>query len=112
MMSVPLAVGSCAGYRTWVTAGGRIVTSAANHQADIEQAQVFHSLLAQQRVELCDRLDKQAIKLARYEDSHDTAGARRKRRRIKEIGADIRDIDRMMHALRSRLGAQHDTQPN
>lgn len=100
------------GYLTWVTNGGRIVTRAADREADIQQAQAFHSLLAEQRVELCDRLDEQEIKLARYEDSHDTAGARRKRRRLKQIGADIRDIDRMMHALRSRLGAHHEQQSN
>jgi hypothetical protein len=46
------------------------------------------------------------------QQSRDTAGARRKRMRIKQIGADIRDIDRMMHALRSRLGAQHDHPSN
>jgi hypothetical protein len=93
-----------------VTNGGRIVTWAADREADIQQAQVFHSLLAERRAELCDRLDEQAIKLTRYEQSDDSAGARRKHRRIKQIGADIRDIDRMMHALRSRLGAQHEQQ--
>jgi hypothetical protein len=96
-----------------VTDGGRIVTLLAEREADILQAQVFHSLLAEQRVELCDRLDEQAIKLVRDEQNHDSDGAGRKRRRIKQIGADIRDIDRMMHALRSRLlGARHEQQPN
>jgi hypothetical protein len=52
-------------------------------------------------------------KLVRYEQNHDSDGARRKRRRIKQIGADIRDIDRMMHALGSRLlGARHEQQSN
>jgi hypothetical protein len=61
----------------------------------------------------CDRLDEQAIKLVCDEQNHDSDGARRKRRRIKQIGADIRDIDRMMHALRSRLlGARHEQQSN
>jgi hypothetical protein len=83
----------------------------AEREADIQQAQVFHSLLAEQRVELCDRLDEQAIKLVRYEQNRDWNGARRKRRRIKQIGADIRDIDRMMRALRSRLlGARREQQ--
>jgi hypothetical protein len=86
-----------------VTNGGQIVTWQANNQADIEQAEVFQSLLAAQRAELCDRLDEQAIKLARHERRRVSAGVRRKHRRIKEIGADIRDIDRMMHALSSRL---------
>ena len=77
--------------------------------ADTEQAQVFHSLLAERRAELCDRLDEQAIRLARYEHSRDSAGARRKRGRIKEIGAVIRDIDRMMHGLRVQLlGVEHE----
>ena len=72
-------------------------------QADTEQAQVFHTLLAERRAELCDRLDQQAVKLARYEHRRDSDGARRKRLRIKEIGAEIRDIDRMMQGLMGRL---------
>ena len=96
-----------------MTNWGRIVTLAVDREADIQQAKVFHSLLAEQRVELCDRLDEQAIKLVRYEQIHDSDGARRKRRRIKQIGADICDIDRMMHALRCRLlGARHEQQSN
>jgi hypothetical protein len=42
-------------------------------------------------------------KLARYERSSDSAGARRKRRRIKEIGGEVGDVDRMMHGLSVRL---------
>jgi hypothetical protein len=92
-----------------VTKGGQIVTWRAGRRADIEQAEVFHSLLAAHRAELCNRLDEQAIKLARYERNQDSVGARRKHRRIKEIGADIRDIDRMMHALSRRLlGSQQE----
>jgi hypothetical protein len=71
--------------------------------ADVEQAEIFLALLAQRREELCDLLDAQAIKLGRAERSHDTAGVRRKRLCIKEIGAEIRDIDRMMRGLRGRL---------
>ena len=59
--------------------------------------------VAERRAALCDRLDQQAVKLARYERSRDTGGARRKRGRIKEIGAEIRDIDRMLHTLKVRL---------
>jgi hypothetical protein len=69
---------------------------------DVAQARVFHALLSQRRAALCDRLDRQAVTLARYEHSRDSAGVRRKRLRIKEIGAEIRDIDRMVQ----RLGAQ------
>ena len=76
---------------------------AENREADIQQAQVFHSLLAERRAELCDHLDQQAVKLTRYEHRRDSNGARRKRLRIKEIGAEIRDIDRMMHGLTVRL---------
>jgi hypothetical protein len=81
---------------------------AAEREADTQQAQVFHSLLAERQAELCDRLDEQALKLARYEQSRDSAGARRKRGRIKEIGADIRDIDCMMQGLGVQLlGVEH-----
>jgi hypothetical protein len=86
-----------------VTTGGRIATRPTGHQADIEQAQLFHSLLAERRAELCDRLDEQAVKMARYEANRDCDGARRKRKRIKEIGADIRDVDRMIGQLKVGL---------
>ena len=86
-----------------MTIARRIVTSPADREADIQQAEVFHALLAQRREELRDLLDEHAIKLVRAERSHDTEGVRRKRRRIKEIGAEIRDIDRMMFGLRARL---------
>jgi hypothetical protein len=72
-------------------------------EADIQQARVFHAVLAQQRAALCDHLDQQAVKLARYERIGDSASVRRKRLRIKQIGAEIRDIDRMMQGLRVRL---------
>jgi hypothetical protein len=75
-------------------------------EADIQQAEVFHALLAQRRAELCDLLDEQEIRLGRAERSHDTAGARRKRQRIREIGAEVRDIDHMMLGLRGRLLAR------
>jgi hypothetical protein len=69
---------------------------------------MFHTLLAERRAELCERLDQQAVKLARCERSCDSAGVRRKRLRIKEIGAEIRDIDRMMQGLRVQLlGVEH-----
>ena len=86
---------------------GQIVTLPIERGADIAQPEVFRSLLAQRRVELCDRLDEQAIKLARYQRGHDCAGAQRKRLRIKQTGAQIREIDRMMEALRvGSLGAE------
>ena len=106
--SIRLSVGSPASYLTSVTNGGRSVTLPVERWADTEQAQVFHTLLAERREELCDRLDQQAVKLARYEHSRDSAGARRKRLRIKEIGAEIRDIDRMMQGLKVQLlGVEH-----
>lgn len=83
--------------------GGRAVALPVEASADIAQAQVFHALFAQRRAALCDRLDQQAVKLGRYEQSRDSAGVRRKRLRIKEIGAEIRDIDRMMQRLTAQL---------
>ena len=72
-------------------------------EADVQQAEVFHALLVQRRAALCDRLDLQVVELERYEPSHDTAGVRRKRLRIKETGAEIREIDRMLRGLQIRL---------
>jgi hypothetical protein len=106
--SIRLSVGSPASYLTSVTNGGRFVTLPVERQADAEQAEMFHTLLAERRAELCDRLDQQAVKLARHEQGRDSAGIRRKRLRIKEIGAEIRDIDRMMQGLRVQLvGVEH-----
>ena len=90
-------------YRSFVSSGGRAVALPVESSADVAQAQVFHALLAARRAGLCDRLDEQAIKLAHCERSRDSAGARRKRLRIKEIGAEIRDIDRMVQGLMVRL---------
>ena len=91
-----------------MTVGGRFVTLPVEQEADIQQAEMFHTLLAERRAELCERLDEQGIKLARYEQRRDSAGARRKRLRIKEIGTEIRDIDRMMQGLRVQLlGVEH-----
>jgi hypothetical protein len=100
---IHVAAGSSARYRSSVSTGGRAVVLPVESRADVAQAQVFHSLLAQRRAALCDRLDQQAVKLARYERCRDSAGVRRKRLRIKEIGAQIRDIDRMMQGLMVRL---------
>jgi hypothetical protein len=71
--------------------------------ADVQQAGVFYAFLAEQRTQLCDRLDQQAARLAHYERHGDRPGSERKRRLIRALGAEIRDIDRMMHGLRVRL---------
>jgi hypothetical protein len=86
-----------------VSNGGRVVAGLVEDSADIAQAHVFHALLSQRRAALCDRLDQQAVKLARHERSRDSAGVRRKRLRIKEIGAEIRDIDRMVQSLTAQV---------
>ena len=91
------------GYFASVHIRGRVATLPVEREADIKQAEVFHQMLAERRAELCDRLDQQAVRLARDERRHDSAGVRRKRLRIKEIGAEIGDIDRMLHTLGVRL---------
>jgi hypothetical protein len=80
-------------------------------EADIQQAEIFHALLAQRRAALCELLDQQAIQLGRAERREDIAGVRSKRLQIKEIGAEVREIDRMMLALRSRLLGHRATIP-
>jgi uncharacterized coiled-coil DUF342 family protein len=74
--------------------------------ADVQQAQAFHAFLAERRAELCDRLDKHAESLASLATER-SYGAQLKRRRIKEIGAEIREIDRMLHGLRGGMGLRH-----
>lgn len=91
-----------------VTDRDRIVALPAEREADVQQAKLFHSLLAERRAELCDRLDEQAIKLSRHERNGNSEGARRKRAQIAEVGAELRDIDRMMQGLRCRLLGNRD----
>ena len=102
-LAVRLAGIGLAGYFTAVTVGERIVASPVEFSAQIRQAEVFYSSLAQLRAEVCDQLDEQARKLAHYERVHDAEGVLRQHRRITAIGAEIREIDRMMHALGVRL---------
>ena len=91
------------GYRTSVSSPGQTVRLPIKREADVAQAKCFHSLLAERRAELCDHLDEQAVKLARCERSGDIVTLARNRQRIKDIGAEIRDIDRMLHSLQVRL---------
>jgi hypothetical protein len=86
-----------------VTHGVHAIPLPVQREADVAQAQIFHSMLAARRAVLCEHLDLQAERLARHERNRDSAGVRRKRLRIKEIGAEIRDIDRMVHGLMVRL---------
>ena len=57
-----------------MTVGERIVASPVEFSAQIRQAEVFYSSLAQLRAEVCDQLDEQARKLAHYERVHDAEG--------------------------------------
>ena len=66
-LAVRRADARLAGYLTPVTIGERIVALPVEFSADIRQAEVFYSSLAQLRAELCDQLDEQAMKLVRYE---------------------------------------------
>ena len=50
----------------------------------MQQAEVFHALLAAHRAELCDRFDHMRLKLARFERIRDSARARRQRMQIRE----------------------------
>ena len=77
-LAVRRAGARLAGYLTPVTIGELIVALPVEFSADIRQAEVFYSPLAQLRAELCDQLDEQAMKLARYERVQDAEGVRRK----------------------------------
>ena len=91
------------GYRMSVSSPRQTVRLPIKREADVAQAKCFHSLLAERRAELCDHLDQQAVKLARCERSGDIVTLARNRQRIKDIGAEIRDIDGMLHSLQVRL---------
>jgi hypothetical protein len=64
-------------------APGRPDLRTAERDADVALGEIFRALLAERRAELCDILDQQAVRLARYERVPDGAGVRQKRRKIR-----------------------------
>jgi hypothetical protein len=78
---------------------GSVVTLGLRREADVQQAEHFDALLVERRGELCDLLEQQAMEMAACERLGDLTSIRQRKRLINEIGAEIRDIDRMRHAL-------------
>jgi len=63
--SIRVSVGSRAGYLTSVTNGGRFVTFRRSARPTPSRPRCFTRCSLSDRAELCDRLDQQAVKLAR-----------------------------------------------
>jgi hypothetical protein len=72
--------------------------------ADREQAYRFDEMLGQQRAELGERLDELHEQATKLDSIGDQAGVRRTRRIIRPLETEVRTIDRMLRALRIRLG--------
>ena len=73
--------------------------------ADDEQGRYFHELLTVERAELEERLERlhtQAMKLTAMGEERK---ARNKRKIIRALEGEAHTIDRMLKALRNRLGA-------
>jgi hypothetical protein len=73
--------------------------------SDIEQVEYFWALLSEQRAAVREKLDRQYAALARSERGGHLSSVRRKRLLIRAMESDLRAIDRMLHALASRLSA-------
>jgi hypothetical protein len=84
--------------------GVKVATFAVQRTADTEQAEYFRQLLDGRKCEVCELLEAELDALARAQHTGCLAGVRRHRRLVKALEADLRTVDRMLVALRVRLG--------
>jgi hypothetical protein len=72
--------------------------------ADTKQAVYFKQLLDRRKSEVCELLETELDALARVQRMGCAAGVRRHRRTVNALEAELRTIDRLVLALRVRLG--------
>jgi hypothetical protein len=72
--------------------------------ADLQQAEYFLRLLSSRKAEVCELLEVQLDALERVRDAGCLDGVRRHRRSVNTLEAELRALDRMLVALRVRLG--------
>ena len=72
--------------------------------ADIKQAEYFKQLLDHRKSEVCERLEAELDALERVQRTGCADGVRRHRRMVNALEAELRTIDRLVLALRVRLG--------
>ena len=72
--------------------------------ADAEQAEYFWRLLDGRKFELSQHLEAELDELAECQRTGSLTGVRRHKRLVKALQAELRTVDRLMVALRLRLG--------
>jgi hypothetical protein len=72
--------------------------------AEMRQAEYFWRLLDGRKSQVCELLEAQLDALARFQHAGDLAGVRRHQRIVKVLASEVRTVDRMLLALRVRLG--------
>ena len=89
-------------YGTWVVCGVYVVPM--GESADTKQAVYFKQLLDRRKSEVCELLETELDELARVQRMGCAVGVRRHRRMVNALEAELRTIDRLVLALRVRLG--------
>ena len=84
--------------------GAEITSFPLLRDADTRQAEYFWRLLDRHKAEVCELLEARLDALAGDERAGDLVGVRRQRRIVKALEAELRTVDRMLVALRVRLG--------
>jgi hypothetical protein len=84
--------------------GAEIASFPMLRDADGMQAEYFWRMLDGRKAEVCELLETQLDALARYQRAGDLAGVRRHKRIVKNLESEVRTVDRMLLALRVRLG--------
>ena len=84
--------------------GAEITSFPVLRDADMLQAEYFWRLLDGRKSEVCELLETHLDALARLQRAGELAGVRRQRRIVKPYESELRSVDRMLVALRVRLG--------
>jgi hypothetical protein len=84
--------------------GAAFSTRTVQLAAATAQAEYFLGLLEGRKREVCELLESQLDDLTRLQRKGCLVAIRRKRRIVKELEAEVRTVDRMLVALRVRLG--------
>jgi hypothetical protein len=89
---------------TWDASGCDTSGCDTSVSADLRQAEYFWQMFDRRKVEICELLETQLDELEKARRNGSHARARIHRRVIKALEAELGTVDRMLFALRSKLG--------
>jgi hypothetical protein len=87
-----------------MTKGVEVANSPVLREGDLRQAEYFRQMLDGRKAEICEQLEAELDALARFQSAGDAARAGRHRRLVKALESELRTVDRMLLAVRVRLG--------